>query len=141
MLRHAPVSDLRQLLFPRSVAIVGASPRRAETIQTTQRSGVTVWAVNPGRDEVLGLPCHPSVASLPETPDVALVLVGHERVQEAVEEALDAGVRAFVVPGVGAEAGEHARTVSAQLGAAVAAAGAEWISRFIAGAMITRSTT
>ena len=121
MLRHAPVTDLRQLLFPRSVAIVGASPRRAETIQTTVRSGVTVWAVNPGRDEVEGLRCHPSVAALPELPDVALVLVGHERVEAAVEEALAAGVRSFVIPGVGAEAGEQAREVSARLGAAVSA--------------------
>ena len=123
MLRHGPVSDLRKLLFPTSVAIVGASPRRAETIETTIRSGVVVWAVNPGRDEVAGLPCHPSVAALPEVPDVALVLVGHERVEDAVAEALGAGVRAFVVPGVGAEAGTHAREVSARLGDAVSAAG------------------
>ncbi len=121
------MSDLTQLLFPRSVAIVGASPRRAESIETTLRSGVRAWGVNPGRDAVGDLRCYPSVADLPEIPDVAFVLVGHERVEEAVRDALAAGVRGFVVPGVGAESGATARDVAARLGAMVRDAGAAMV--------------
>jgi acyl-CoA synthetase (NDP forming) len=121
------VSDLSRLLFPRSVAIVGASPRREDTIETTLRSGVRTWGVNPGREAVGELRCYPSVADLPEIPDVAFVLVGHERVEEAVRDALAAGVRGFVVPGVGAEAGAAAREVSARLAAIVREAGAEMV--------------
>jgi acyl-CoA synthetase (NDP forming) len=111
------VPDLRALLFPRTIAIVGASPRNVEAVETTIRSGVTTWAVNPNRDEVAGLPCHPSVADLPETPELAFLLVNHERVEAALEDAAAAGVRAFVVPGVGAEAGEAARPTSERLAA------------------------
>ncbi len=118
------MQDLRRLLFPRSVAIVGASPRRAESIATTLRSGVTAWGVNPGRDEVDGLRCYPSVAELPEVPDVCFVLVGHERVEAAVTEALAAGARAFVVPGLGAESGAEGQTVAQRLRAILAEAGA-----------------
>ena len=118
------VSGVRPLLFPRSIAIVGASPRRTETIETTLRSGVTAWGVNPNRDEVAGLRCYPTVADLPEIPETAFLLVNHERVEEAMRDALAAGVRAFVVPGVGAEAGEAGRDVATRIGALAREAGA-----------------
>jgi acetate---CoA ligase (ADP-forming) len=120
---NARVTDLRTLLFPRSVAIVGASPRRLESIETTLRSGVAAWGVNPSRTEVGALRCFPSIADLPERPELAFVLVGHERVEEAIADALAAGVRAFVVPGVGAEAGEAGKDVARRLGEIVREAG------------------
>jgi acetyltransferase len=96
---------VRPLLFPRSVAVVGASPRHGRIVEEVVGSGVPAWGVHPTRDDVLGLPCFPSVAELPERPDLAALLVGHERVEQAFEEALGAGVRAFFLPGLGNEAG------------------------------------
>jgi len=96
---------VRPILFPRSVAVVGASPRHARIVEEVVRSGIPAWGVHPTRDEVLGLRCFPSVADLPEQPELAALLVGHERVEEAFREALAAGVRAFFLPGLGNEAG------------------------------------
>ena len=109
------MTGVRSLLFPRSLALVGASPRNVEAVETTLRSGVRAWAVNPNRDEVAGLRCYPSVSDLPETPETAFLLVNHERVESAFEEAAAAGVRAFVVPGVGAEAGTSATPTTERL--------------------------
>ncbi len=47
----------------------------------------------------------------------ALLLVNHERVEEALDDAAAAGVRAFVVPGVGAEAGADAAPIRERLAA------------------------
>ena len=44
-------------------------------------------------------------------------MVNHERVEDAFEEAAAAGVRAFVVPGVGAEAGTAAKPTTERLAA------------------------
>jgi acetyltransferase len=109
------VSDVRALLLPRSLAVVGASPRSIEAVETVVRSGVPAWGVNPNRDDVGGLRCFPSFADLPEVPESAFLLVNHERVEDAFEEAAAAGVRAFVVPGVGAEAGADAAPTIARL--------------------------
>ncbi len=106
---------VRSLLFPRSLAVVGASPRNVEAVETVVRSGVPAWGVNPNRDEVAGLRCYPTFADLPEQPEAALLLVNHERVEEAFEEAASTGVRAFVVPGVGAEAGTAAAPIRERL--------------------------
>jgi acetyltransferase len=111
------VPDVRALLFPRSLAVVGASPRNEDAVRTALAGSVPAWGVNPNRAEVLGLPCFPSVADLPETPELALLLVNHERVEGALEEAAAAGVRAFVVPGVGAEAGAAGPAIVERLAA------------------------
>jgi acetate---CoA ligase (ADP-forming) len=111
------VPDVRSLLFPRSLAVVGASPRNVDAVETVVRSGVTAWGVHPERDEVAGLRCYPSFEALPETPEAAFLLVSHVRVEDAFEQAAAAGVRAFVVPGVGAEAGTAARPTTERLAA------------------------
>ncbi len=111
------VTDLRPLLSPASIAVVGASPRNVAAVETVLASGVTAWGVNPNRDEVAGLRCFPSVAALPEVPELAFLMVNHERVEAAFEEAAAAGVRAFVVPGVGAEAGAAAKPTTERLSA------------------------
>src|SRR5215831_676824 len=116
--RMSTVDDgVRALLFPRSLAVVGASPRNVEAVETVVRSGVRAWGVNPNRAEVAGLECFPSVAELPEIPEAAFLLVNHTRVEEAFEDAAAAGARAFVVPGVGAEAGVESKPVTERLAA------------------------
>src|ERR1051325_10727461 len=106
---------VRPLLFPRSVAVVGASPRHGRIVEEVVRSGVPAWGVHPTRDHVLGLPCFSSVAGLPEQPELAALLVGHERVEQAFEEALGAGVRAFFLPGLGNEAGAAGPEVASRI--------------------------
>src|SRR5262245_5134344 len=111
------MSGVRTLLFPDSIAVVGASPRNDAAVETVLASGVRAFGVNPNRTEVAGLVCYPSVAGLPEVPDCAFLMVNHERVEDAFEEAAAAGVRAFVVPGVGAEAGLAAKPTTERLAA------------------------
>ena len=127
---------VRELLLPRSLAVVGASPRFPEAIATIAAGGIPVWGVNPRYDDVLGLPCFPGVADLPELPETALLLVGHERVEEAFEDAAAAGVRAFVVPGVGAEAGADSRPTIERLAARARELGASMLGPNCMGAIV-----
>src|SRR5262249_49241436 len=110
-----PMTGISSLVEPHSIAVVGASPRNVAAVETVVESGVRAWGVNPNRDEVAGLPCYPTVAELPAVPECAFLMVNHERVESAFEEAAAAGVRAFVVPGVGAEAGTAARPTTERL--------------------------
>jgi len=106
---------VRPLLFPRSVAVVGASPRHGRVVEEVVRSGIPAWGVHPTREEVLGLRCFPGVADLPEQPELAALLVGHERVEEAFEQGLAAGIRAFFLPGLGNEAGAAGPEVAGRI--------------------------
>ncbi len=115
------------MIAPNSIVVVGASPRNVAAVETVVASGVRAWGVNPNRDEVAGLRCFPSIAELPEVPECAFLMVNHERVESAFEEAAAAGVRAFVVPGVGAEAGVAARPTTERLARRVRELGASML--------------
>lgn len=91
------------LLAPRSVAIVGATPRvdalGGRPIANLQTHGFEgrIYPVNPRYKEVLGLRSYPDLASLPEAPDLVLVLVGGERVFDALDQAVAAGAKVALV--------------------------------------------
>ena len=65
------MADLNRLLAPRSVAVVGATDRpgsyAAQALINLETVGFPgeVWGVNPGRTEVFGKPCVPTLADLP----------------------------------------------------------------------------
>ncbi len=95
--------DLTPLLSPRSVAVVGAisGTDRAggRPLPYSERCGFKglLYPVNPSREEVDGRRCYPSIADLPETPELAVIVVRASRAVEAIQEAIDAGVAALVI--------------------------------------------
>jgi acetyltransferase len=107
---------LQPLLFPRSAALIGVSERTGEgVVENVLGKGIPIWGVHPRLARVRGLDCFPSVEDLPAVPEVALMLVGHRRIEQAFEDALRAGVRAFILPGLGNEAGAEGATVAARI--------------------------
>lgn len=106
--------DLRPLFEPRSIAVVGASPRSwiAETVRNNLRvmsSATRCHFVNPKYDELHGQPCYPSLDALPERPDVAIVALNPLRAASVTEAVAAAGIPAVIIPGGGVvEGGEAA---------------------------------
>ena len=116
------VIDLRPVFSPRSIAVVGASPRSwiAETVRDNLRvmgSETRCHFVNPRYDELYGQPCYPSLEALPERPDLAVVALNPLRAASVTEAAAQAGVPAVVIPGGGVvEGGEAAAAMQAEVG-------------------------
>ena len=103
---------LDRLFHPRSIAIVGASADldklTGRPLAYLQRFGFagTIYPINPRCDSIAGLTCYPDVKSLPAPPDVGIVLLGAEHVQDAVRDLSKAGTAAAVILASGfAEAG------------------------------------
>jgi acetate---CoA ligase (ADP-forming) len=94
--------DLTPLMKPRSIAVVGASPRmnRATRVITNlQRFGYAgrVFPINPRYTEVHGLPCYPDLASTPEPADTVVVAIPAADVPAVLTAAVERGVRGAVV--------------------------------------------
>jgi acetyltransferase len=122
--------DVASILSPRSVALVGASDRSLgslELLRNVLSGDIPGYAVNPTRDRVADHNAYPSIADLPEIPDLTMLAVGPTRIEAAFEQACDVGVRAFVVPGLGPEAGRDGRAVAQRLAARAANAGAAFL--------------
>ncbi len=113
--------DLRPLFAPRSVAVVGASPRSwiAETVRDNLRvmgSATRCHFVNPKYEELHGQPCYPSLEALPERPDIAVVALNPLRAAVVTEAAAAAGVPAVIIPGGGVvEGGEAAGAMQVEV--------------------------
>jgi len=91
------------LLNPRSIAVIGASDDPGKIggrpLMYLAKFGYRgrVLPVNPNRLEVQGLDCYPDVASLPEVPELAAVLVPGEAAVKAVEDLAAAGTKVAIV--------------------------------------------
>ena len=112
---------LEALMSPRSLAVVGASPRSfvgrilCENLRALGFGG-DVFPVNPRYEEVAGWRCYPSVEDLPETPDVVAAAVPVTLVAEVVRAAAKRGARAAVIPGGGfSETGPDALRMAADV--------------------------
>jgi acyl-CoA synthetase (NDP forming) len=94
---------LQHLLAPERIAFVGASARAntvgLDMLHTIRRGGFagTVYAVNPGYNEIDCVPCYPSLATLPQTPDLAVLAVRNDRLEAALRDTAAAGIRAAVI--------------------------------------------
>ena len=94
---------LDPLLRPKSIAVVGATVREFAvgnyTIRNMLRGGFAgqLFAVNPRYRKVCGIPCFPSLEHLPQTVEHVIFCVSDERIEEALEAAIEHGVRAATI--------------------------------------------
>ena len=82
----------------RAIAIVGASPnpnRSSYFVATYLRanSSYRLFFVNPVVDEILGQPSYPTLAALPETPDVIDVFRRPQDLGDVTDDAIERGSR------------------------------------------------
>jgi acetate---CoA ligase (ADP-forming) len=84
-------SDLRRLIDPRVVAVVGASETPGSFGQRTLANMSVfdgkVYAVNPKYQKLFERPCVPTIADLPEVPDCVILCVARPMVEEMIEAA------------------------------------------------------
>jgi len=96
---------LSPLLSPRSIAIVGASPKEHSTGQSMLRTlkdlrfAGPIYPVNPRYETIEGLTCYPGLEALPDPVDLAVLAVSNERLEEQLEKAIRIGAKAAAIFG------------------------------------------
>ena len=101
------VRNLEFLLAPKSVALIGASQRPGSvgliTARNLAKGGFLgpIWLVNPKHREIEGHPCHASLAALPGTPDLGVVVPPPATVPGIIADLGRKGGRAAVVISAG----------------------------------------
>jgi acyl-CoA synthetase (NDP forming) len=95
--------DIGALLWPRTVALIGASPDieslrgRIMSVLKGNRFEGALYPVSRSHAEVMGLKAYPSVADLPQRADLAVLIIPARHVPEELERCGKAGVRAAVI--------------------------------------------
>jgi acyl-CoA synthetase (NDP forming) len=115
--------DLGALLWPRTVALIGASASaeslrgRIFNVMRSHAFAGQLYPVSRSSAEVLGLKAYPSVADLPQPADLAVIIIPAKHVPEELERCGKAGVKSAVVLSSGfAEAvGEEGSEMQAEI--------------------------
>jgi acetate---CoA ligase (ADP-forming) len=115
--------DLGALLWPRTVALIGASADadslrgRIFNVMRSHAFAGQLYPVSRSSAEVLGLEAYPSVADLPQPADLAVIIIPAKHVPEELERCGKAGVKSAVVLSSGfAEAvGEEGSEMQAEI--------------------------
>jgi len=101
-LTYGGVADLRALLAPRSIALVGASEASSWSqalVANFANLGFQgrLYLVHPRHSQQFGLACHGSVNAIPDQVDCAYVMTGSAVASEVVEDCGRKGVRSLVM--------------------------------------------
>jgi len=116
--------SIHKMLNPRSIAVVGATPSggyggRLLGAVLRSKDRIRVYPVNPKYDEIMGAVCYPSVAALPEAPDLVGIVVPHHKVLEVLRECHQkkAGSAVIISAGFAERATDAGRESQRQLAA------------------------
>ena len=97
------MSLFRALFNPRSVALIGASAdpakdnSRAQRLLAREGYAGRVIPVNPGRTEIMGLPCFPDIRAVVGPVDHAFIMVAASAVPAAIAGCIEKGVTAATI--------------------------------------------
>ncbi|TDC63845.1 GNAT family N-acetyltransferase [Actinomadura sp. GC306] len=119
---RAESRSIQRLLFPRSVAVIGASRAEHSVGQTVLRNLLAgdftgpVYPVHPTAVAVAGVRAYASVLEIPDDVDLAVVAVRADAVHEVVQQCASKGVRGLIVVSSGfGEIGEEGRARQEEL--------------------------
>ena len=118
----AEVASISAILRPRSIAVIGAGRHPGNVGHEVVRSLLagdfsgSVYPVNPSARAVCGVPAFPTLSSLPEPIDLAIIAVPSAAVPGVLGEAASTGVRAATIITAGfGETGRSGAEVEAEL--------------------------
>ena len=100
-------SPLKTFFKPRAVALIGATEKPGSVGRTILTNliaspfGGTVYPVNPNRPSILGIQCHPNVASIPEQVDLAVIVTPPATIPGIIAECGEVDVPSAVVISAG----------------------------------------
>jgi acyl-CoA synthetase (NDP forming) len=114
--------DLRDLFYPESIAVIGASGTPGKLGWNVFTNLVShgfkgkLYPINPRAEEIHGIKAFNRISDVKEPIDVAIILVAAGITPDVVKECCDRGVRYIVVESAGfAELGEKGRQIEEQM--------------------------
>ncbi|MHC1744733.1 MAG: acetate--CoA ligase family protein [Syntrophobacteraceae bacterium] len=121
---------MQRFFDPRSVVLIGVTrqsgPGSYNNLEVMKRFGFrgTIHVVHPKVEEILGHRTVRNVSELPETPDLAVISLGRDRVLPVFKECIDKGIGHVVLISQGfADADERGKELQAELQAMAKSAG------------------
>ena len=101
------MSDLDTIFSPKSIAVLGASTTPGKVgydiFVNILKGGYTgtLYPVNPNAKSIVGVKAYKNIAEIPDSVDLAIVILPPERAVPAIDEAIEKGVKGVVIVSAG----------------------------------------
>ena len=105
--RRKRVASLHPFLYPKSIAVIGATDAAGKVGHIVMHNLLAasfsgeVYPVNSARNRVMGRKAYPNVSSLPETPDLAVIVTPARTVPGIIEECASKQIPAALIISAG----------------------------------------
>ncbi|MCX9084048.1 MAG: bifunctional acetate--CoA ligase family protein/GNAT family N-acetyltransferase [Candidatus Methanoperedens sp.] len=114
------MGDLKLMLDPETVALIGATEREGSVGRTIMENllklNKKIFPVNPERKKVLGVECYPDLNSIPENIHLAIIATPARKVPQIVEECGRIGVEGIIIVSAGfKEIGEEGKKLEEEI--------------------------
>jgi acetyltransferase len=110
--------SLDAIFAPKSVAVIGASKQPGKVghdiFVNILKGGYTgvLYPVNPKATSISSVKCYPTVLDIPDTIDLAVVILAPKHAEQAVNDAITKGVQGIVIVSAGfREVGPEGRKI------------------------------
>ena len=138
---------LDAIFAPKSVAVVGASTREGtvgksifNNLLVSDFQGV-LYPVNPKARSIHGVRCYPSVEEIPDTIDMAILIVPSKATPETLRKCVERGAKGAIVISAGfKEVGDEGRKLEDEVKAIVAESGISMVGPNCLGVINTDPT-
>jgi acetyltransferase len=96
-------SIFNDYFYPKSICVVGASSKPKslgyELTKSVKQYGYKgkLFLINPKADEVLGYKCYPSIDSIKDKIDLALLMVPKQFVEDSIKQLIEKGTKALIL--------------------------------------------
>ena len=96
-------SVFQDYFYPKSICVVGASSKPKslgyELTKSVKQYGFTgkLFLINPKSDEILGYKCYPTIESVKEKINLAIIMVPKQFVEDSIRQLTDKGTRALIL--------------------------------------------
>jgi acetate---CoA ligase (ADP-forming) len=96
-------SVFQDYFYPKSICVVGASSKPKslgyELAKSIKQYGYTgkLFLINPKSDEILGYKCYPTIESVSEKIDLAIIMVPKQFVEDSIRQLTQKGTRALIL--------------------------------------------
>ena len=114
--------SLESFFNPQSIAIVGASRQKSkvgyEILANIVKAGYKggIFPVNPNTDTIEGIKCYPDLESIPDTPELVIIIVPAKIVPPVMQQCAKVGVKSVIIITAGfREVGEEGRALEKQV--------------------------
>ena len=114
---------------PKGIALIGATPnplKGGNAILQNLIKGFKgeIHPVNPRYEEILGIPCHKTIAEVPDPVDLAIIFIPGKMVPQIIEACAQRGIKGVIIESSGfAESGKEGQKIQQNLTAFARKAG------------------